>query len=254
MLANRLSLTICVSTVFFQKRLCWMMSSLIRQKDHGHRPEIIFDVAYQKDNGNPTTEMVCTFFRDLGLKIVETPYDGMEEIQFRGLVRNRQIAQCKTEWILFADTDMVYDDDFFDDLGKQLEELKDEKRVISARRISLDKDYCKDFFNNKDDHQYPCYISSPAKVCSTWPVFQVSRNVGAGYFQLANMESIKEHGGIYVDPKNNSDWSWDKMQKANSDRQFRKMMGGIRRIKTKPQYHLNHERDNEAGTHLTIQR
>lgn len=232
-----------------------MMSSLIRQKEHGHCPDIFFDVAYPRNNGNPSTEEVCYLFKDLGLKIIETQYEGMDEIQFRGLVRNRQIAQCKTEWILFADTDMVYDDDFFDDLGMQLEgELKNEGKVISARRVSLDKDYCKNFFNNEDKNTYPCYIASPAKLCSTWPIYQVSRNVGAGYFQLASMESIQAHGGIYVDPENNSDWSWNKMQKANSDRQFRKMMGGIRRIKTKPQYHLNHERDNEAGTHLTIQR
>ena len=231
-----------------------MLSSLLRQKDHGNRPDIVFDVAYPINNGNPTTENVCKFFRDLGLQITETPYEGMEEIQYRGLVRNRQIEQCKTEWILFADTDMVYDCDFFDDLGKQLNtELKNEKRVISAKRISLDKEYCKNFFNKVDDRKYPCFIQS-ADICSKWPIFQVSRNVGAGYFQLASLKNIKERGGIYVDPKKNTDWSWDRMQKANSDRQFRKMMGGIKRIKTKPQYHLNHERDNEVGIHLTVQR
>ena len=92
-------------------------------------------------------------------------------------------------------------------------------------------------------------------MCSKWPIYQISRNVGAGYFQLANVKCIREeHGGIYVDPKKNKDWSWGRMQKANSDRQFRRMMGGVKKIATKPQYHLNHERDNEAGEHLVIQR
>ena len=250
------SITIAVSCTWFQRRLCWMMSSLILQKQNGHRPGIIFDVAYPKNNGNPTTEQVCDFFRDLGLKIKETPYEDMSEIQFRGLVRNRQLAQCETEWILFADTDMVYDPEFFDDLGRQLEgDLKKETRVISARRISLDKAYCKNYFNKTDAKKYPCFIGRPADLCSIWPVYQISKNVGAGYFQLVNVQNVREnHGGIYVDPKRNNDWSWDKMQKANSDRQFRKMMGGIKRITTKPQYHLNHERDNEEGKHLTIQR
>ena len=249
------AVTIAVSCTWFQKRLCWMLSSLLRQNDHGNKPEIVFDVAYPINNGNPTTEQVCSFFRNLGLEIIETPYDGMEIIQFRGLVRNRQITQCKTEWILFADTDMVYDQDFFDDLGIQLsKELKDETKVISARRVSLDKEFCKNFFNIEDSMTYPYYVQDPSQICSKWPIYQISRNIGAGYFQLANMKSVKNHGGIYVDPEHNSDWSWDRMQKASSDRQFRRRMGGIKRIKTKPQYHLNHERDNESGKHLTIQR
>ena len=233
-----------------------MLSSLIQQKQHGHRPDIVFDVGYVRNNGTPTTESVCAFFRDLGLQIKETVYEDMSEIQFRGLVRNRQLAGCDTEWILFADTDMVYDRDFFDDLGVKLEgELKDERRLISARRISLDKAFCKDYFNREDARAYPCFVGGTASLCSQWPIFQNSRNVGAGYFQLVNVPYVKEKfGGVYVDPLKNKDWSWEKMQKANSDRQFRRMIGGVKRIETKPQYHLNHERDNEEGRHLTVQR
>jgi hypothetical protein len=250
------SLTIAMSCTYFQRRLCWMLSSLVSQKTNGFRPKMVIDVAYPKDNGSPTTEKVCSFFRDLGLNILETQYADMSEIQYRGLVRNRQLAQCDTEWILFADCDMVYDRFFFDDLGKRLEgELKDERKLMSARRVSLDKPFCKDFFNTKDDHKYPSFIANADEICSTWPIYQISRNIGAGYFQLINVNHVKDnHGGIYVDPSKNKDWSWDKMQKANSDKQFRKMVGGIRRILTKPQYHLNHERDNEEGRHLTIQR
>ena len=233
-----------------------MLSSLLQQRLDGKYPYPIVDIAYVKNNGVPTTELACSFFKDLGLKIKETVYEDMSEIQYRGLARNRQLNNCDTKWILFADTDMVYDPYFFLDLYGQLEnELKDEKRVISSRRVSLDKDFCKNYFNNEDEREYPCFVDNPAEICSNWPIFQISRNVGAGYFQLVNSFNVKEnHGGIYVLPERNKDRSWAKGQKARSDQQFRKMMGGRKKIQTKPQYHLNHERDNEVGKHLTNQR
>ncbi len=249
-----LTIEIAVTCTWFQKRLCWMLSSILQQK--GNIPKIIFNVAYPQNNGNPTTEEVCKFFKNKGLTIRETPYHGMEIIQYRGLVRNKQLRQSNCDWILFADTDMTYSPDFFEDLSKQLSnELKDEKRCISARRISLDKAYCKNFFNKLDKNNYPCVIEN-AGLLSSWPIYQISRNCGAGYFQLVNKKHVMENcGGLYVDPKSCRDWAWsDKGQKANSDKQFRRSVGGIKRIKTKPQYHLNHERDNEVGEHLTLQR
>ena len=248
------SIEIAVSCTFFQRRLCWQLSSLLQQV--GDVPKLVFSVAYPIGNGNPTTEDVCSFFRDKGLNIREIPYNGMEIIQYRGLARNEQLKQADCEWILWSDSDMTYSPSFFEDLGKQLEgPLKDEKRIISASRISLDKDYCKKFFNELDTHKYPCVVEKAGEL-SDWPIFQISKNCGAGYFQLVNREHIMEKcGGLYVDPLHCDDWSWfGRGQKANSDRQFRRTVGGIKRIKTKPQYHANHERDNEVGTHLTIQR
>lgn len=252
-----LSIEIAVTCTWFQRRLNWMMSSVLQQI--GDVPKLVFSVSYPSNNGTPTTEETCKFFRDKGLNIREQCYPDMEVIQYRGLARNRQIQESDCDWILFADCDMVYDQRFFEDLGQQLiGPLKDEKKVLSARRISLDKPFSKNFFNNADKHVYPCVVSYPACIVSTWPIFKVTANVGAGYFQLVNRRNLVEnHGGIYVKPEKNSDWGWTegkKMQKANSDKQFRRMMGGIKRISTKPQYHLNHERDNEEGCHLVIQR
>jgi hypothetical protein len=249
-----ISIEIALTCTWFQKRLCWLMSSICQQE--GDVPNLILNIAYPINNGNPTTETVCNFFREKGLKIKELPYDGMEIIQYRGLVRNEQLKQSDCEWILYIDADMTYSPDFFEDLGKQLEgELKDEKGVISASRVSLDKNFCKNFFNKTDINKYPCIIPK-AGCLSDWPIFQISRNCGAGYFQLVNRRYVMENcGGLYVDPEHCNDWSWfDKGQKANSDRQFRQRVGGLKKITTKPQYHLNHERDNEVGTHLTLQR
>jgi hypothetical protein len=249
------SIEIAVACTYFQKRLCWMASSLLQQV--GDVPKLTFSVAYPKNNGNPTTEDVCKYFREKGLNVKEFPYQDEKEIQFRGLVRNAQLAASEAKFILFSDSDMVYDPHFFEDLGKKLEgDLKDETRCISASRVSLDKDYSKNYFNSVDKTVYPAEIPNVASVTEKWPVFQISRNCGAGYFQLANVASLRKlHNGIYVDPNNCNDVpEFEEIHKTKSDRQFRHMVGGIKRIHTLPQYHLNHSRDNEVGYHLTEQR
>ena len=248
------SIDIAVSCTFFQHRLCWMASSLLQQC--GDVPDIVLSVAYPRHNGVPSTETVCDFFENQGLKIRRFPYEGMSKIQFRGLVRNDQLQASDCEWMIFADADMTYDPLFFEHLSRQLQgDLKNETRVISARRISLDKDFCKNYFNTQDHHQYPCIVERSGELKS-WPIFQISKSCGAGYFQLVNRQHIMQNcGGLYVDPLNCKDWSWKtKGQKANSDRQFRHRVGGVKHIHTMPQYHLNHERDNEAGVHLEHQR
>lgn len=248
------SIEIAISCFWFQKRLCWMLSSILQQQ--GNLPDIIFNVAYFKDHGNPITEDVVNFFRREGLNIKETIYETERDMQYRGLVRNRQLAETSAEWMLFSDSDMTYSPLFFDDLREQIEgPLRSETKCISAGRISLAKDFCKDYFNNLDKRIYPCVVEGAGEL-EHWPIYQYSRNVGAGYFQLTNVKSTRElYGGIYVDPKKCRDLpSVDKMQKARSDRQFRNLVGGLRKINTKPEYHLNHERDNEIGYHIRHQR
>ena len=73
---------IAVSCSWYQKRLSWMLSSVLNQK--GDVPKIVFNVAYPKDNGDPTTGQVCKFFREKGLNIKETVYNDFSIIQFRG--------------------------------------------------------------------------------------------------------------------------------------------------------------------------
>tara|TARA_Y100000310_G_C20645198_1_gene796154 strand:+ start:239 stop:928 length:690 start_codon:yes stop_codon:yes gene_type:complete len=229
-----------------------MLSSLLQQR--GDIPDISFSVGYPENNGDPTTEEVVAFFRKQGLQIKTIPYPDMEVIQFRGLVRNEQLWQSDADWLLFSDTDMTYSPDFFADLAQQLNgELEDEELILSASRVSLHKDFCKDFFNKWDGNKYPCVVENAGEL-QDWPIFQIGRSCGAGYFQLVNRECVIDNFGWYVNPDECKDRTWEKGQKARSDIQFRNMVGGIRKIETKPQYHLNHERDNEVGHHLTIQR
>ena len=266
-----MKIDIAVACVFFQRRLCWMLSSLVQQTTWnrwgGEQHELTIDIAYQPNNGDPTTEAVLTDFKNrnyireefgvhecfLGrapIKIRRTVC-GDEIKGARGVVRNRQLAASKADWILFADCDHVYAPDFLDDLAAQLAgPLKDERRCITTTRISLDKDYSKNFFNNTKPGDYPCYILDAAQKVSTWPVFRISPAMGAGYFQLANVARLRQdHGGLYVP----NDWH-DKGWNTNSDKHFRNRLGGVCKIETKPQYHLNHERPREEGLPDDIQR
>jgi hypothetical protein len=246
---------VAVACTWFQKRLSWMLSSILQQQ--GDVPSIIFNVAHIRDNGDPTTEEVCQFFREKGLNIKETVYDDYKIMQKRGFVRNRQLIESKAKWIMFADCDMAYDPYFFDDLAKQLrsDTFRRESRCISGRRVSLDKQYCKDKFNSDPSENYPRVVENAGEL-KDWPVYMISSACGAGYMQLANVRTVRANtDGLYVSPDKNPDYAeQDHYHKTKSDRVFRRKINGVKRIKTKPQYHLNHERDNEEGCHVTFQR
>ena len=254
------SINIAVMCSMYQKRLCWMLSSILQQK--GNLPRLVFSVAYPINEGDITTEAVCALFKNHGLDIREQKYPLPKDVNMRGLTRNRQLAETDCEWILWADADHVYSEYFFDDLGRQLEGplagMKD--KCMTASRHSLDIAHCCNYFNNVDKRQYPCVVDAVAAEVSKWPVWQVSNPIpGAGYFQLANVAHVRNNlDGLFVPEDGCADWPWDsRWSKMKSDRQFRIRMGGLPAlvaVETKPQWHINHERDKDVGRHLTIQR
>ena len=239
------SIEIAVVCSMFQRRLCWMMSSVLQQK--GDVPKLVFNVAYPKDEGSPRTEEVCTMFKNKGLAVREVVLKDRSEFEQRGLIRNRQLELVDSDFVLFADADMVYDPYFFEDLGKQaLESLKDDDKCVSARRYSLTPEHCCQFFNEKDIEPYPRIIDNVADLVSKWPKRRrMSRSCGAGYFQMINVAKFRsKFGNVYIPTNQAKDRSLSHVFK--SDRQFRLMLGGITRIESKPQYHLNHERGLEV--------
>lgn len=231
---HKFTIEICIHCYNYQRRLCWMLSSILQQK--GVVPNIIVNISHTDSDGTPTTEEVCKFFRDKGLNIKETKIP-QEKIHNRAVARNIQIKQTMADYILFADSDMVYDPLFFEDLQNQLKtNLKDENRVMGADRFSLKDDFCIQYFE-QDKTVYPCEILGAALIASRFPVKWISgRHVAAGNFQLANVKFVKEKGSIY------SGRQRDVWRATISDRQFRKRMGGRVPIKVRPMYHLNHDR------------
>ena len=225
-----------------------MMSSVLQQC--GAIPDIVFSVAYVKNNGSPRTEDVCELFRNKGLDVRETVYDDPFRIMHRGLSRNDMLGKATCDWILFADADMAYSPRFFEDLAGKLEsDLKSERRCITARRVSLDKDYCCNAIDGLSD--YPCVVARAGEL-ESWPVRKMSNANGSGYFQLARVDAIKERFGCeYLDPQRvERDFSW----RFKSDRMFRHKVGGIFKIECLPQYHLNHHLRVRSDAEAEIQR
>jgi len=212
-----------------------MLSSLLQQK--GDVPNLIVNISYCLDNGSPTTKEVCEFFRKKGLNIVDTVVE-KAEVSNRAIARNKQVDETKADWILFADSDLVYDPYFFDDLQKQLKtSLRYEEKVMGADRHSLNIPFCIKYFE-EDKRKYPCVIKNVADIPAKWPKQWISgKNIAAGYFQLASVKAIREKaGGKYVRRAR------DYWRGTRGDRMFRCRMGGRVGIDVKPQYHLNHDR------------
>jgi len=232
-----MELEICIHCVAYQRRLCWMLSSILQQK--GDLPNITINLSYAKNEGNPKTIDVIDYFTKKGLKII--PLELTEEQgKNRAIPRNIQAKNAHTDWMLFADCDHVYDPYFFDDIYKQLltDKFKNETKVIGSDRYSLDIPFCIDYFD-KDARTYPCEIPDVANLVSTWPVMRVNgKRIAAGNFQLASVKAIKQnpYGGIYSGRQRDGGRSF------KSDIQFRKIMGGRVAMDVKPQYHLNHSR------------
>ena len=233
-ITKKLTIEVCMHCYNYQKRLCWMLSSLLQEK--GDKPNIVANVSYTPNNGNPTTESVIKLFREKGLVIKETILT-KEQIHNRAIARNIQIKESQADWILFADCDMVYDSLFFSDLQKQLQnDLRNETRVMGADRLSLSIPFCIKYFE-EDKREYPCEIENVADITSKWPVWRTcGGGTAPGNFQLAKMSIVRARGSRY------SFRQRDRWRRTASDRHFRLVMKGRVQIKTKPQYHLNHDR------------
>jgi len=232
---DKLDLEICIHTYHYQRRLTWMLSSILQQK--GNIPNIVINISHTDNDGTPTTEEVCNFFRKQGLNIKETLMTE-KEVCNRAIARNKQMTETSSDFILFADSDMVYDTRFFENLHKQMKtNLKSETRVMGADRHSLNIEFCIKYFEN-DMTKYPCVVNDVANIAAKWPLKWIhGGGTAAGNFQLANVKAV-----TVLSKKKYTHRTHDFWRATGSDRLFRCRMGGRTAITTLPQYHLNHDR------------
>ena len=233
-----------------------MLSSLREQTV----PQLIrVDIAHFANNGRPATEEVIRTFAP-HLFITGSEWGDYRAFQQRGLVRNRALKECTTEWMLFSDCDMVYHPEYFERLFDFLSRGNSQATcMFSSGRMSNPKPLADQLVNSAVT-EAPAMVPSAFEQANRLPKIR-KRNVGAGFSQIINVLN-SPHEGYYVDPKENADWRWDsRYQKAQSDVQFRQRIGqkgGPRRALpdwfTENLIHLNHNRDNEFGVHLEEQR
>jgi hypothetical protein len=243
---------------------------------------IIVNIAHVRGNGDPTCEdLAHYFYHQHGIEIKLLTYENTEELQFRGLVRNRQLQAVEADWVLFADCDMVYSRTFWPSMKVYIDHNASSMLMHHLGRYSCDRETC-DLLIEK--YTYPSFVFSSALMCSQMQLRSM-RNCGAGYFQLMRKYALDVVcDGVYVEPEKCNDRSWEEAggQKARTDIRFRKRVqkkkmsvGDLmvnneileKRAKKKGvkledlpledlpiQYHLNHARDNEEGHHIEVQR
>jgi len=248
--------TIAVQCHNYQRRLCWMLSSLCHQS----QPDLVaVDIAYLTGNGTPATESLIDFYGQR-MPIRGSAYTDLRSFQKRGYTRNRQLRQCTTDWILFADCDMVYHPEYFWRLGEELlSQHATATHMLSSGRWSTEKEPTNTLVN-RTISTTPELIPDAFQQVTILPKAR-RRNVGAGFSQLINMHHAP-HAGFYVESGKSRDWSWNRRyHKTRSDIQFRKRMNRLGgRRQSLPEWftdgliHLNHERDNEVKYHLETQR
>ena len=245
-----MKIEIAVSCHFYQRRLCWFLSSLLEQE--GDIPDILVNVAYVENTGAPSTKDVLDFFTGKGLDIKHTPYPDQSIFQYRGLVRNRAIEETNADYLFFADCDMVWHPQTLMKLHTYLHACPDTDTCMTSGRRSTSLGPTKELV---DSITYPTAITRPYELVYHGLSHVRRANIGAGFCQIASIAAIvKKNNGRYVDPLKNRDWGWHKGQKAKSDQQFRKAMGGITKVALPPFIHLQHERDNQVGYHIEVQR
>jgi hypothetical protein len=234
-LPEKLTIEICIHCFNYQKRLDWMLSSVLQQK--GNVPNIIINISHCPNNGNPSTESVISLFREKGLNIKETMLTE-QEMSNRAIARNRQATETTADYILFSDSDLVYSEEFFEDLQKNIKEkYRDINVVMGADRFSLDDQFCIKWFE-QDKRDYPCIIENVANIVSTWKVkWKRGKGTAPGFFQLVKVKILKEKGGGLVTGRAKDHW-----RRTIADRALRIRLGGRIGIDTKPMYHLNHDR------------
>lgn len=229
---------VAVQTWKFNKRLCWMLSSIIQQVDLPADCKIVVSLAFIKDTG---VEDVLAAFANTGLVYKTHVYPNFESFARRGFTRNKQATESFADWIMFADSDMVYPRDFFSKLIKELSgAFKDNPGCLILPRYSNEIENTDPMINAET---YPGVIADAAAKVAGIPL-RMCRNIGAGYCQIANIEQlVKNHGGLYMP----GDLMIDgKPSQTRSDKYFRKKLGVVYMPDTIPvQMHIQHLRGRD---------
>jgi hypothetical protein len=240
----------------FQQRYAWQLSSILEQEPFD--AELRLNVACMVKNGIPSTEYLCYFFKGRGLDIGYSYYN-RDVFAKRGLVRNWQIKEAEiwgADWIFFNDVDNVYSKDFFKLLVEGLR-----GPLANVTNCIYSKAKAHTVTEQTDEYarlalQCPYIPHTYLRAHAIPRTNKGNKPVSAGCQQVCSMEAIRaKTGGVYVPEKSCRDSHlFDKGQKAKSDKQFRKAMGGSTHYPLPLQIHMGHDRDKELGFHSEAQR
>lgn len=250
---------VVISCYYFQRRMCWMLSSLLEQE----KVKIIPNIAFlSNDEGVPSTRNVIDYFdcmyRDkFGTRIKLLEIIDPNLFTSRGMIRNEQMQRIhpNSDYILFADCDHVYDPLFFYEFTNLADKHMNEIAIFSVARISHDQpDVMEDKIQKFDP--YPKYVPKAHKEFHTDFKLRMTSNVAAGNCQMIQKGTVGEMDYSYTGHQIGKDGGIIKgSSKFGSDRVFKKRVGNIVKFKTvNNQYHLQHLRVDADGIDSKTQR
>lgn len=178
----------------FQLRLCHVLSSIVQQVNP---PELVIYIAGVKNNGNPTTEEIIEFYKNMGLNISFIEIDE-NKIKKPGYVRNRQVKDAPNDldYYYFADTDHVYPNLWFYNIFKNLPLLED-SLFYSSKFIITNVDATNEFIKNNSNQTY---IEDVYNKCFHIPILKITnKSIAGGNCNIISKSTMTKLGYKYVD-------------------------------------------------------
>jgi len=247
---NKTKVEILIFCHNFQRRLCWVLSSIHQQIDNPL--DIIVNISSLGNNGNPTTESVIKEYDDK-LKIKHTVFKHKRNLQYPSLIKNIQIAQSSAEWILCHSCDHIFHPHHFKSIAEYiLGKYKGyDKCLSSLDNIHLELKASNDLIDkNKDKF----YIENAYEKAFNCTHLEIPERYGpGGYIIFRRQAVIDKNSGKYC-TENHDRNLFRRGMRTWSDLPFREAMGGTKSQKWPPMVGINHVRDKELGYHTEEQR
>lgn len=225
-----MSFEICVQQYSFTKRCWWQLSSLVQQKLNSsitYRLNLYKDDPFHELN----LKLIKTFQNriDLKVKIWDNP-----DFLRRGNTRNSDLKEATRDWIIYTDADVVFHPSFFNVINNA--KIKNDKmNVIPRFNTTIEDGYKLIESHNYDDKP----IEDSAKKM-TEVQLKKSCNIGAGYFQMINVDYVRSRKLVYNESRDRAlDSKRGPTYKA--DRHLRRIIG-LHKTSIAPLYHINHYR------------
>lgn len=243
-------ITICVLLHEFQKRLWWMLSSLVQQVAWQGQPvpKLTIRLSISRDDARPdlTGRLLKVFGALLELDVCEREGNGPID---RGKVRDRDAREARSEWLLFSDADTLYHPEFWARVAVgPMAELPADRSILTCSRESLQ---CEDGYRLADSAEYrdqpiPTAYATAEAVWRPNPG-RASPAIGIGYFQLARRQAVLDRGGYILASAPAENCLADTFNRTPSDYKFRKGWRIVPVEGLPALLHLQHRRRHEPG-------
>jgi hypothetical protein len=193
---------------------------------------------------SPNTNLVVSRFQRHGIKFREIVFNSIDDIAYRGALRNAQIAVSRAEWIFFYDVDQVLAPDFFEKWKDKLN--NDDCIFYETQKIFTEPEATQKMIEAQGQETW--FDNAYAKVDTLPKIDLPYRKVASGGLMMMRRELIyKVTKGLYSDSCRRKDRHIYK-QRTTSDPVFRANFN-VRGYALSPVIHLGHSswQDYKAG-------